>query len=223
MEPRLPAISAELDRHCGAGNWRVVGASALVYHGGSVWLEITRPRAWLQDANGIPIVTLGGIGGGLEAGESPADCLRREGREELNVALHIESQPHSWLILNGRLLPERLGGDETPRPWFYTAARNRRPAGERDVETLVIVTYRASAADRPAPHDLYGLLAVPQERLCELLTPQPAPLVELCRRTGAELLLNGTLPAGALLQPILTAESARLLLCGPAGPTGECP
>ena len=80
------------------------------------------------------------------------------------------------------------------------------------VAFAVIVTYLAEAKGEPAPQDLLGLLAVPRTRLREALRPQPVPLDALCRQVGAVLKLNGSLPEGALVQPILTAESVRLLL-----------
>ena len=216
MSEQEPAIDAELDRRCGVGNWRVVGASALVYTQERVWFEITRPRYWLHDEEGRTVVALGGIGGSLEAGESPAACLLREGWEELNAELSIQGEAHSRLIYDGRLIPGRFGSDLSPRPWFYTAGRNRRPARENDARFLVIVSFRAVALSRPEPGDLHGLLGVPEERMCEILTPQSVPLAELCRRTDSLLLLNGELPAGAQLRAILTADSARLLLCDAA-------
>jgi 8-oxo-dGTP pyrophosphatase MutT (NUDIX family) len=215
-EPR-PAISAELDRRCGEGEWRVVGASALVYYQERVWFEITRPRYWFNDHEGRPVVALGGIGGSVKAGETAPACLRREGWEELNAELSIQGAAQSRLVYDGQVVPGSFDSDLFPRPWFYTAGRNRRPASERDAGFLVIVSFQATASRRPEPHDLYGLLAVPEEKLCEILTPQPAPLNDLCRQTDSLLLLNGELPADARLRAILTAESARLLLCDPAG------
>jgi len=217
---QIPA-QPELDRLCGPGDWRVIGVSALVCDTDYVYLEVTKPRYWQTAPDGRTIITLGGVGGGLEPGEELLDCLAREAAEELGVSLRVAGAAGTRLIFEGTLRPGLFTDGDEPYPLLYTIGRNRRPDAAQDVGYLVIVTYLAEALGAPAPADLFGLLQVPRGRLRQALTERPVPLESLCRQTGAELVLNGELAAGVgasprtqgtLVRPILTAESVRLLL-----------
>ena len=210
---QIPAQD-ELDRLCGPGNWQIIGVSALVYDASHVYLEITKPSYWQTASDGRIIVPLGGIGGRLDPGEELLDCLAREAAEELGVSLRVVGTAGTRLIYGGALLPglhSDADGDK-PFPLLYTIGRNCRVEPAQRVGWMVIVTYLAKVLEAPMPHDLFGLLAVPRGRLDRALPKRPLTLDALCIRAGAEPILNGEAPAGALVQPILTAESIRLLL-----------
>jgi ADP-ribose pyrophosphatase YjhB (NUDIX family) len=212
MHPlRIPACS-ELDRLCGPHNWRVIGVSALVYYQESAYLEVAKPAAWQADAPGGILVPLTCIGGHLEPGETLLDCLAREAREEIGVALRVQGARETRLIFDDQLRPESYADGDDPLPWLYTVGLNRRPDAARDVRYLVIVTYLAHALGTPTPSDVFALLAVPQNALRDALPAGPLPWRALCRQSRATLLLTAELPAGARLAPALTARSIRLLL-----------
>lgn len=208
---QIPAQD-ELDRLCGPGNWQIIGVSALVYDASHVYLEITKPSYWQTAADGRIIVPLGGIGGRLDPGEELLDCLAREAAEELGVSLRVVGAAGTRLIRGGTLLPGLYTDGDKPYPLLYTIGRNRRAEPAQSVGWMVIVTYLAKVLEAPVPNDLFGLLAVPRGRLDRALPKRPLTLDTLCTRAGAEPILNGEAPAGALVQPILTAESIRLLL-----------
>jgi hypothetical protein len=208
---QIPAQD-ELDRLCGPGNWQIIGVSALVYDASHVYLEITKPSYWQTASDGRIIVPLGGIGGMLDPGEELLDCLAREAAEELGVSLRIVGAAGTRLIRGGTLLPGSHTDGDKPYPLLYTIGQNRRVEPAQRVGWMVIATYLAEALEAPMPHDLFGLLAVPRGRLDRALPKRPLTLDALCTRAGAELILNGEAPPGALVKPILTAESIRLLL-----------
>jgi 8-oxo-dGTP pyrophosphatase MutT (NUDIX family) len=215
---RLPT-EPQLDRLCGAQNWRVFGVAALVYDADWVYFEIAKPRFWQSTPHGRIVVTLGSIGGHLEPGEDLLTCLQREAVEELNVAVQVQGCADTCLIFEHQLQPNTYSDGDRPLPWFISVRRNQLPAADDDVDYLAIVAYVAQALGRPAAKDLYGLLAIPRGRWQSALSQQPVPLDELIHNTGAQLQLNGPLPPEAWVQPILTAESIRKMLAHSGNPT----
>jgi 8-oxo-dGTP pyrophosphatase MutT (NUDIX family) len=208
---RIPACS-ELDRLCGLHNWRVIGVSALVYHQGSAYFEIAKPRDWQTGSQGDILVPLTCIGGHLEPGEQLLDCLAREAQEEIGVSVHVHGTRETGLVFNDRLRPDRYDDGDAPLPWFYTVAPNRRADPTGDVGYLVIVTYLARALQEPAPCDVYGLIAVPSDAVQHALPAEPILWHTLCQQSRATPLLTGELPPVARLAPALTARSIRLLI-----------
>jgi 8-oxo-dGTP pyrophosphatase MutT (NUDIX family) len=202
---------AQLDRLCGPDNWRVIGVSALVYDRHHAYLEIGGPRHWRTEADAV-VALLGCIGGHLEPGEHLLDCLAREAREEIGIALRVIDAPATHLVFRDRLLPETDHAGDAPRPWLCTVGPNRLPDATGDAKYLVIVTYLAEALAKPSLRDLFGLIAVPRDALHQALPSEPTPWRTYCRTAGATLSLSAPLPPSAHLLPALTARSIRLLL-----------
>ncbi|MBC7226408.1 MAG: NUDIX domain-containing protein [Thermoflexales bacterium] len=191
----------------------LIGVSVLLRDDDAWYFEVQRPRYWARRPDGVLSVGIGGIGGGLLAGEDALTALRREVREELGVDLALEAPPHTVLLHQWRvagylevpagppeawpyivnLLPPQLGGPETP-------------------DALAIVTFLGRPLDRPRRGDLFGLLTVTPTALPEFLDVSEWPLEAVQAHPGLGLDLASELPAGCVLRPVLTARAFRVVM-----------
>jgi len=63
----------------------LVGVSTIVRDDDAYYFEVSKTKYWRQRADGITIVGVGGIGGGIKQGETITACLKREVEEEIDT------------------------------------------------------------------------------------------------------------------------------------------
>lgn len=194
----------------------LVGVSTIVRDDDAYYFEVSKTKYWRQRADGITIVGVGGIGGGIKQGETITACLKREVEEEIDTQVRLEPVQetaliHEWQIVDTLnlkpskkrptpmmviLTPPRLGGPGTP-------------------DHLAILAFRTRLRGDPAPYDLFGLLRIENEALAALFAQDEWSLEEARALPGLTMTLNGQLPANAVLRPILTARAFQLLIKKP--------
>lgn len=191
----------------------LIGVSVLLRDDDAWYFEVQRPRYWARRPDGVLSVGVGGIGGGLHAGEDALTALRREVREELGVDVALEVPPqtvllHQWRVAGYlevpsdlpeacpyiiNLLPPQLGGSEMP-------------------DALAIVTFLGRPLGRPRRGDLFGLLTVAPATLAEFLDAPEWPLEAVQAHPGLGLYLASELPPGCVLRPVLTARAFQVVM-----------
>jgi len=209
-----PELRRRIDGLCQDVPWCVTGVSALVHDEEAFYFEITKPKHWRHRQDGAIVAGIGGVGGSLEPGELVLDCLYRELEEELGAQVVVESASETRFVYE-----ERLAGSVAleqrghPLPALFTISANLHP-NERhpDYGILAIVTFMARLHERPAPADLFGLLAVPREALASLFGPAEISLAQVRAIAGVRLETEEPLPEKMVLAPVWTAHSLQLLI-----------
>jgi len=193
----------------------LIGVSVILRDDEAWYFEVQRPRYWARRPDGVLSVGIGGIGGGLHAGEDALTALRREVQEELGVGLALETPPHTVLLHEWRvagyleipagppgreahpyivnLLPPQLGGSEMP-------------------DALAIVTFLGRPLGRPRRGDLFGLLTVAPAALAEFLDAPEWTVAAIQAHPGLGLDLASELPPDSVLRPVLTARAFRVVM-----------
>ncbi len=197
----------------------VIGVSAVLRDEERFYFEVNRPRHWAQRADGTVSIGVGGIGGGIEAGESLLACLRREVQEELGARFRLELPARTALVADWEVAGwlELLPDARHPLPYIVTLLPPRL-GGPGTPDALALVTFLGRPQGRPRRQDLFGLLTVARPALADFLARDEWPLAEALAHPALTFDLAGELPAGCVLRPVLTARALRLLTHGQALP-----
>ncbi|MFO7697107.1 MAG: NUDIX domain-containing protein [Anaerolineae bacterium] len=218
-----PALSAKIDRLCRVPPWRMTGASALVCTDGGLLLEVTKPRNWRVDAEGVTHVGLGAIGGSLEGGETLLDCVQREGQEELGTPLEVLCASETGFCADERNVSRlRLAPVLAhPLPCLFTIGANRYRPDEIDAPTLAIASFWARPLAPVCLGDLFGTLTLPWDAWERVVRALPLPLEALRDVPGVRLETRESLPEHTVLTPVWTVHTLQqVLAAGPlAGPS----
>jgi 8-oxo-dGTP pyrophosphatase MutT (NUDIX family) len=156
---------------------------------------------------------VGGIGGSIKQGESIVACLRREVDEELGARVRLQAPPQTFFIHDWQLSDtvQLKPSKKRPTPLMVILTPPRL-GGPNMPDHLAILSFRTRLQGQPAPHDLFGLLRIETHALGDFFARDLWPLEEALALCGVTIILNGELPPGPILRPVLTARAFQLLI-----------
>lgn len=171
---------------------------------GYLLFALEERRNW-RDAGPTQIARLIGIGGHLEPGESWAQAVQREAREEAGLRVTLIEPQRTLLLGDGGLMRDitaRLNCP-SPRPLFIWSAifRFGRPPHERTPHFLNPV-FLAQAAEDDEPHpgmEVPGILALTQSQLIRAV--ERPPTLQTLLDDGARFWSAQSIPLDTLIEP----------------------
>lgn len=193
----------------------LIGVSVLLRDDDAWYFEVQRPRYWARRPGGVLSVGIGGIGGGLHAGEDVLGALRREVREELGVDVALEVPPHTVLLHQWRVAGYLEVPSGLPEPEACPYMVNLLPpqlGGSEMPDALARVTFLGRPLGRPRRGDIFGLLTVASGVLSEFLDASEWPGEAVQAHPGLGLDLASALPPNGVLRPVLTAQAFRVVM-----------
>ncbi|MGQ9803314.1 MAG: NUDIX domain-containing protein [Anaerolineae bacterium] len=193
----------------------LIGVSVLLRDDDAWYFEVQRPRYWARRPDGVLSVGIGGIGGGLHAGEDVLGALRREVREKLGVDVALEVPPHTVLVHQWRVAGYLEVSSGLPEPEACPYIVNLLPpqlGGSEMPDALAMVTFLGRPLGQPRRGDLFGLLTVASGVLSEFLNASEWPLEAVLAHPGLGLDLASELPPNGVLRPVLTARAFRVVM-----------
>ncbi len=191
---------------------RLVGVSAILYDEENYYFEIAQPRYWGKREDKTRSVGIGGIGGGIKAGETLLGCLRRKVEEELGTGFTLESGPSTALIQQGEVIAslDLPPSEEESIPSFINLMPPQL-AGPGMPDHLAIVTYQGRLEGKPRRDDLFGMLTVGRSALGTFFEREEWQLEEALAHPALTFDLASDLPQGCVLQFKLTGRAFRVL------------
>jgi 8-oxo-dGTP pyrophosphatase MutT (NUDIX family) len=191
----------------------LLGVSAILRDDDFYYFEVNRPRYWSQRGDGPVVVGIGGIGGGIKPDEGALECLRREVREELGVEFKLEV-PQRTALLNEWEFQDWLSispSRKHPTPYLISLFPPRL-GGPGQPDSVAIVTFLGRPRGRLERRDIFGLLRIRHDTVRDYLMRDEWPLEEALAHEGLGFELEGELPAGCVLRPVLTAKTYQALI-----------
>jgi 8-oxo-dGTP pyrophosphatase MutT (NUDIX family) len=192
-------------------------STGLILHWrGRLLFAIAPVHQW-HDGPGGPLARLLGIGGHLEPGETWAEAVCREAREEASLDVSLCAPDSTYLLLEGSTVQDitsRLAWDAPPRPLFVWSARFRfgRPPHEQE-RYFVNAVFEAKVPDDTEPRpaaEIPAILALEARQLREAAIDAPT-LGDLLAE-GAMLWTSKELPRRVRLLPGGSAQWYVVLL-----------
>jgi 8-oxo-dGTP pyrophosphatase MutT (NUDIX family) len=181
-------------------NGRVSSGLLAWYKGRLVWC-CAQPKYWATDGD-ITRISLIGVGGGQEAGETLMDTIKREAMEEAHAEIReVSARRTVWVTADGKaevkdLSPE-LAGEPAPLLIWQRQVTLRQEDSTPYLKDYINPVYEAAIMNEPYPGmETPGLFILPLDLFRPLLH-QPRPLAELLAAgmsyVGAELPANTVL------------------------------
>ena len=183
-------------------------STGLILHWRDRLLFALLPVSQWHDSSSGQVARVAGIGGHLEAGESWAQAVRREAREEAGVHITLRSPGETWLLRDDGTVQDittSLEWPTLPRPLFIWSARFGPPAGGRS-RYFVNAVFDAALARDVEPHpaaEMPAILALTKAQLHEM-AERPTSLEKLLSE-GAALWEQLPIPRTTLIAPWGTA------------------
>ncbi len=179
-----------------------VSSGLLAWWQDRIVFAVAQERYWVKQTDQTRI-SLIGIGGGQEAGETLIDTIRREAREEANAEINIKgAQATLWIDAEGNVtrpnLQAELSGEPAPLLIWQLQVTLRRDDGTPYTKDYISPVYEAEFITEPTPGmETPGLLFLPADSWLSLLD-QPRPLSALLQ-SGCEY-IGAALPEDTVLE-----------------------
>jgi hypothetical protein len=195
----------------------LVGVSTIPCDEDTCYFEVAKKKYWQHPKEGeddhATKVGVACIGGRVEPGETMLACLRREVEEELGVRIQHEMSPQTYLVHDWQIVDvlHIAPSKKRPAPLMVILVPPRL-GGPGMPDHLAIVAFHSRLRERPARGDLYGLLRISRDSLSAFFSQDAWPLKEALAHPDLVFDLRDPLPAGTILNPVLSARAFQLLV-----------
>jgi len=182
----------------------IIGAACLVWWRDAIVLEVQQPGKWRTDDRHELHIGIGGIGGGIEPGETAVAALQREALEEMGCRIELRDVPINYAVSpDCRVLEEKWRAPGIRPAFVWDGCLPGLVPGRK------VAVFRGSASSAPTPGDLPALLHVTPEIM--LAIGRSGMRLAEALRLGAVLHAQTTLPESAWLELVGTPAVVSLL------------
>lgn len=177
--------------------FRFAGVSSLLFHQQRLILEVRKRHKWHVDDDGRTIIGVGGIGGTMEAGETPLQGLRRETHEEVGCDIGLRSAQRTLVSTgDGTTIEQGIVVDGLCPAMVWQIIDPPYDVG------AFVAVFLARAEQQPQPGDLPAIL------MADLEWAQTVHAGDIDLRDavshGVDVHAQTPLPDDAILQPVNT-------------------
>ncbi|WP_069997877.1 NUDIX domain-containing protein [Cellulosilyticum sp. I15G10I2] len=181
------------------------GSSLIIMHNEGLYFSLVKPKFWRKAseiANKV-LIDFSGIGGAIEKGETPIDCLKREIMEEIKLRyseLTFAFPKKTMIISNDSNIAkvEIQDQENNPNPIyileFKLPLRSDRAIKGKSYSCLQLFVYLAKLKENrllevSEDEEIPALIYVKKDQLAELLTGN-IEIVNMAAPSGLEITWN---------------------------------
>ena len=207
----FPHLRAEQDASLKGRALRLLALFGIAYDDAAYYFELSRRRYWVRSAAGHVTLGVGGAQVHLDSPRAPLKSLAHHIREAWLSEPEIFPGGPLYLLEGDRCVVLSGTASRTLLTPHILILTPPRLGGAKMPDALVQAAYFLHLRKPPTPAGVPGLLRVERASLGDFLAHEQWPLRELLSQPWAAMLSSKSLPAEAILRPVLSLRGLRRL------------